>query len=66
MKLQQAHEYAVKYIQQNLGDRGTLTVTDGKLSSSDFEHLQKIMNFYAKAQIYDIKISSQKERVPLL
>jgi hypothetical protein len=37
--VQQAHEYALKYIKENLGDRGTLSVVDGKLSNEDFAHL---------------------------
>jgi hypothetical protein len=47
------------YISENLGVRGTLSVSaEGKLSPEDFAHLQKIMNFYAKSQLYEVKLAS--------
>jgi len=59
LKVQQAHAYAMSYISENLGVRGTLSVSaEGKLSAEDFAHLQKIMNFYAKSQLYEVKLAS--------
>ena len=65
-KVDLARDYVKRYIKATLGERGTLIVKDGKLSSSDFGHLKKILNFYAKAQLFEIKISSQAQRVALL
>ena len=55
VKNQEAHDLVVSYIHSR---KGTFVERGGKLPKEEFNQLQRIMNFYAKAILFDKKISS--------
>ncbi len=56
----------VAYIKKHISGRVLKLTSDGRFQSDDFALLQRIMNFYAQATSYDVKIRNQEERVDLL
>lgn len=43
-----------------------MALVDGRLQSSDFVILQRVMNFYAKSLLYDTKLAAQEARGGLI
>lgn len=56
----------INYIQESLLRDGPLSADKGLLHRSDFNHLQKVMEVYAKCLLYETRLQHQLERIPYL
>lgn len=56
----------ISYINAHLSGENQLKTEYGLLKREDFNHVQKIMEVYAKCLLYEKRVKHQKERLSLL
>lgn len=56
MKAREGRDWMIRYVQNCLLAEGPLRTEDGILKRVDFDHLQKIMEVYAKCVLYETRV----------